>query len=74
MAAVWRYPVKSMLGETLDAAEVGPHGLRGDRAYALIDDEDGKVVTAKNPKKWPNLFARRRGRVMAAEAAAVRSS
>jgi hypothetical protein len=36
---------------------VGPHGLLGDRAYAIIDPETGKVASAKNPKKWPNLFS-----------------
>jgi uncharacterized protein YcbX len=51
-----RYPVKSMLGEELDASEVTPRGLVGDRAFALIDAETGKVVSAKNPKRWPNLF------------------
>jgi uncharacterized protein YcbX len=56
VAALWRYPVKSMLGEELAAVEVGPGGVRGDRAYALIDGVDGKVVTAKNPKKWPTMF------------------
>jgi uncharacterized protein len=51
-----RYPVKSMLGEELDAVEVSERGLRGDRAYALVDAETGKVVSAKNPRRWPNLF------------------
>jgi uncharacterized protein YcbX len=45
-----------MMGEELNAAEVTPRGLRGDRAYALIDASTGKVVSAKNPRKWPNLF------------------
>jgi uncharacterized protein len=56
VASIWRYPVKSMLGEELTAAEVSDHGLLGDRAYALVDEETGKVVSAKNPKRWPNLF------------------
>ena len=56
IASLWRYPVKSMLGEELSAAEVTEHGLLGDRAYALIDRADGKAATAKNPKKWPTLF------------------
>jgi uncharacterized protein YcbX len=29
----------------------------GDRSYALIDTETNKVVSAKNPKKWPNIFS-----------------
>lgn len=57
--AIWRYPVKSMLGEELDAVEVTGRGLLGDRAYALIDVETGKVVSAKNPRRWPNMFTLR---------------
>ena len=57
VASLWRYPVKSMLGEELTATEVTERGLLGDRAYALVDSADGKAATAKNPKKWPTLFA-----------------
>ena len=53
---LWRYPVKSMIGEQLTATEVTESGLLGDRAYALRDASDGKIATAKNPRKWPNLF------------------
>jgi hypothetical protein len=56
VGSLWRYPVKSMMGEELNAAEVTERGLRGDRAYALVDCADGKVATAKNPRKWPQLF------------------
>jgi uncharacterized protein YcbX len=56
IVSLWRYPVKSMLGEELIAAEVTQGGLLGDRAYGLIDGSDGKVATAKNPRKWPELF------------------
>jgi uncharacterized protein len=61
VVSLWRYPVKSMLGEELDAAEVGQRGMLGDRAYALLDRKDGKVVSAKNPRKWPRLFEFRAG-------------
>jgi hypothetical protein len=56
VVSLWRYPVKSMMGEELNAAEVTERGLVGDRAYALVDRSDGKVATAKNPRKWPLLF------------------
>ena len=56
IVSLWRYPVKSMMGEELNAAEVTKGGLLGDRAYALIDTSDGKVASAKNPRKWPQLF------------------
>jgi len=57
LASLHRYPVKSMMGEALNAAEITPRGLFGDRSYALCDTETGKVVSAKNPRKWPNLFS-----------------
>ena len=56
VVSLWRYPVKSMMGEELNATEITERGLLGDRAYALIDNSDGKVATAKNPQKWPRLF------------------
>src|SRR5437879_6346643 len=56
VVALWRYPVKSMMGEELNAAEVTKVGLLGDRAYAIVDSSDGKVASAKNPRKWPQLF------------------
>jgi uncharacterized protein YcbX len=56
IVAIWRYPVKSMMGEELNATEVTERGLVGDRAYALVDAETGKVASAKNPRRWPNLF------------------
>jgi uncharacterized protein len=54
--SIWRYPVKSMLGEELNSSYVTERGLVGDRAYALIDKETGKVASAKNPRKWERLF------------------
>jgi MOSC domain-containing protein len=45
-----------MMGEELYATEVTHGGLVGDRAYGLIDSSDGKVATAKNPRKWPEMF------------------
>ena len=56
VGSLWRYPVKSMMGEQLNTVEVTERGLRGDRVYALVDCADGKVATAKNPRKWPSLF------------------
>lgn len=56
VGALWRYPVKSMMGEELNAVELTERGLLGDRAYALIDRETGKVASAKQPRKWARLF------------------
>ena len=54
--ALWRFPVKSMLGEELDAAELTEGGIVGDRAYAIRDRETGKVASAKHSKRWPDLL------------------
>src|ERR671914_316415 len=56
VVSLWQYPVKSMMGQELNATELTERGLLGDRAYALVDSSDGKVATAKNPRKWPRLF------------------
>ena len=41
--AIFRYPVKSMGGERLEVANLGWHGLEGDRrlAFRRIDDRSG---------------------------------
>jgi hypothetical protein len=54
---LWRFPVKSMKGEQLQEATVTERGVLGDRAYALIDAETGKVASAKNVKLFPDLLA-----------------
>lgn len=48
---VWRYPLKSMAGERLEAVGVGARGLYGDRGWALRDEAAGEIRGAKiNPK------------------------
>jgi uncharacterized protein len=56
IAALWRFPVKSMAGEQVDAAAVSEAGILGDRAFAVVDRETGKVASAKHPKLWPDLL------------------
>ena len=56
VASLHRYPVKSMMGEELNATRVGTKGFHGDRAFAIADAETGKIASAKNPSKWPTLF------------------
>jgi uncharacterized protein YcbX len=56
VVGLWRYPVKSMMGEELNAAEVTERGLVGDRQFAVVDASTGKVAGAKNPRKWGNFF------------------
>jgi uncharacterized protein YcbX len=57
VAALRRYPVKSMQGEELDAAEISARGILGDRAYAILDRATGFIASAKHPRKWSTLFA-----------------
>ncbi len=56
VVSLWRYPVKSMMGEEMNAIDVTDRGFLGDRAYALLDPSNGKVVSAKNPRKWGTMF------------------
>ena len=53
IAEIWRYPVKSMLGEQLDQATVGPGGIQGDRCWAVVDRESGVSLSAK---RYPDLL------------------
>jgi len=56
VAGLWRFPVKSMGGEQLQEADLTERGIVGDRAYALIDQETGKVVSAKSVRLFPSLL------------------
>jgi uncharacterized protein YcbX len=53
VAALWRYPVKSMAAERLDEVEVSWHGFAGDRRWAFV--RDGVVHSG-----FPFLTIRRR--------------
>jgi uncharacterized protein len=44
---LWRYPVKSMQGERLPEASVGPLGIDGDRSWALFDLDTHLGLTAR---------------------------
>ena len=53
-----RYPVKSMVGEDLEAVDVSMRGLEGDRLWA-VRDIDGKLGSGKNTRRFrrmPGLF------------------
>ena len=56
ISSLWRFPVKSMGGEQLQELEFSANGVVGDRAYALLDTETGKVVSAKSSKLFPDLL------------------
>lgn len=59
---LYRYPVKSLLGEKLDASDVSARGIQGDRHFALLDIETGKVASAKHPAIWAALLGCRASR------------
>lgn len=44
---IWRFPVKSIGGETLLSADVGDLGIEGDRGWSLFDVETGTTLTAR---------------------------
>jgi len=56
VAELWRFPVKSMGGERLEEADVTEQGVLGDRAYALVETDTGKVVSAKSVRLFPKLL------------------
>jgi uncharacterized protein len=55
--SVWRYPVKSMLGEQVAEVEVAALGVQGDRRFAVVDEQTGTVASAKQPRLWRSLLA-----------------
>ena len=44
---LWRYPVKSMMGEEMTSCRLGSVGLAGDRGWAVRDEERGGIRGAK---------------------------
>jgi uncharacterized protein YcbX len=56
VAELYRYPVKSMLGEARRELVLASGGVAGDRALALLDAETGRVATAKHPRLWRRLL------------------
>jgi uncharacterized protein YcbX len=55
--AIWRYPVKAMLGELLDAVAIGPRGCEGDRRWIVVDALTGERIANKRGRTDPRLRA-----------------
>lgn len=53
---LFRYPVKSMRGESLESAELGWHGLAGDRRLALRRTEDHGGFPWLSASRLPELI------------------
>ncbi|GLZ81119.1 molybdenum cofactor biosynthesis protein [Actinorhabdospora filicis] len=56
LSSLHRYPVKSLLGESLQRAHLTETGLDGDRRYALLDTATGLIASAKHPRLWRSLL------------------
>ena len=56
VGTLYRYPVKSMLGEAVAAIVVDEQGVENDRRLALIDQETGRVASAKQARLWRGLL------------------
>jgi uncharacterized protein len=54
VAAVHRYPVKSLSGETLDEARFDARGVAGDRWWA-VRDPDGKLGSGKSTRRFRRM-------------------
>ena len=52
-----RYPVKSMLGESVASIDVAKRGVVGDRVCALLDEQTGRLASAKLPRRWRDLLS-----------------
>jgi uncharacterized protein len=55
VAQLWRYPVKSLLGERLPALRLLDDGVEGDRMWGIKDHRDGRILTARREPRL--LFA-----------------
>lgn len=44
---LWRYPIKTMAGEELQRARLGPLGIEGDR-IVHVEDREGKLITSRS--------------------------
>jgi uncharacterized protein YcbX len=47
VSRIWRYPVKSLQGESLDEGVVEADGLEGDRRWGILDGRTGRILTAR---------------------------
>jgi uncharacterized protein YcbX len=56
IGALWRYPVKSMLGESLGSVAVTEAGFDGDRRFGVVDAATGRIASAKRPRRWQRLL------------------
>ena len=58
VAELWRYPVKSMQGQSLERADLTDAGLDGDRMWAVVEESSGKVLTGRREPRLLLAFGR----------------
>lgn len=56
--SIWRFPVKSMMGESLSQADITDAGMVGDRGWAVRDEVRGGIRGAKKIGGLMQLAAR----------------
>ncbi|MGH9135368.1 MAG: MOSC domain-containing protein [Ilumatobacteraceae bacterium] len=61
ISSIWSYPVKSMVGEQVDRAELSPLGIVGDRRFATRDHARGGIRGAKQIGELMRFSARSDG-------------
>ena len=53
---LWRYPVKSMAGEAVEAVELDADGVAGDRRWGVRDLDTDRLASAKKPRPFGGLL------------------
>jgi uncharacterized protein len=56
VSALWRYPVKSLGGETIERADFNSRGVHGDRLWAVRDVERDITASARRIPKLLNCY------------------
>lgn len=55
VAELWRYPVQSLRGESMQSLHLAPGGIHGDRGYCVAEADSGAAGIAARPQ-WKTLI------------------
>jgi hypothetical protein len=58
LSALYRYPLKSAIGEPLRASRIDALGLEGDRRWLVVDADSGRFLTQRLLPQMTQLLAR----------------
>jgi len=61
LSALYRFPLKSAIGEPLQRAQLDAQGLRGDRRWMVVEAESGRFLTQRLLPQMTQLSARWQG-------------